>query len=668
MSILEELERLSDEDLEKISKDEQLKKQLRSKSELNQEEIADYIGNQNEFRQKYLDEIFSNNLSSVNDLVKNEDKIVKALINEVKKKSLDEDEIREFFIKVSGYEHHRKVKSFKEIFLAIEQIDEEQKKRIPHIIITSEEIDLAYIPIEILYRVYKLFVSSHHIDKVFYEKYLYRFLMALNENKSKIFNKTLNETLRESSYRLLLKIKEDDKYHYEKRGFKRFEKYYQDLYQKYENRKNPIYIKEKDRIQKLIKSFKSKIFTSYEYKEKLKDISNHSMYILHNELFDLVLYIKQSLQEEVRILENDAKYSFKFFLKNDKNSSMDVMLNELFPLSGFSFGKIKDSHLLSFDELSQATYISDKQKQTSLLNAFKNHENVLYLCYAFSYNPSIDESFARAILKCVNQLDYLFPFSEDVSTTIFEIERNLEQKFPDLEIENEQVKSLKKHQPFPSIHSIQGFELINIEHASTKVMNARYSSLNLYMNELESFLTIIVESIDSALMVNESSEVMKRYFNNYLIYLYELMKQDRDLKYYEKFYLPIILHRLKVSDFVERNDYAITLFMKFINLKVLLLKIILKSYQKENGVQMNKYKQTVRDIFSFFESKLGYDFYWDFKHKLLIYKEGFELDEVFEQLRETPFKESMDTRSLGTHNEGETSKYMRLKELVNYGR
>jgi hypothetical protein len=523
----------------------------------------------------------------------------------------------------------------KSIFESISDLEQKKQKSIFESISDLEQNSLQKIYIKFLMRIYKGSVNTNKIKKDFLEKYLLKFCQVIGEKKDKNKNRDGNEEkaknkdrnekvdihlvseFRETLYRLLRKIEKDDKKLYTQYKLETAEKYFSDLAKKYTVQEFDDFKDKKEKIQDEIKKFKTKVLSTAEYRESLQKISKNRIYIEEYKLFDLLLYISESLPQEDLLSENNPRYSYAFFCKHQKDHNDLIMLNELFANEGFVWEREKEKgYLISFETLVKFTYKTDITVKD--IDTYRQNPNILYIYYTLSKNKTLCEDVKASIKDNLQHLPYLYPYSSDVMTIIGHIENSIYTKTREFS-QNKDItfEKLTLH----DFYLYDGFDLSLLEESSKLIQQNKSRSLYEYFTALENFLLYTSAALDN---MGKSGLNLRndRLFLEYIFYIFEVFENDYRICYYKEYYFQDTSKRIRKMKYISPYDYEVKLFTIYLSLQGAIVNIAfyvlnyVNSKSKEDTGLLSKIKSIYTESFKLLEKELTYDVYWNLRESL----------------------------------------------------
>ena len=572
-------------------------------------------------------------------------------LNEDKKKILISLSLDEVIKKIYEYLKEKISKSLnedeKKIFLKIlDSLNEDEQK-----VILSKKLEIKkYYITYARYYEYKTFITANNIKKEYipFKQILEEIKLHLSDNDDKLDDKLDDnqfddisgeiQELREASYRLILKLKKEDNVFYKKNKLDKLEKeYFDDLKRRYYiKREDKNFHKNKIEIKKKIEDFKKNVYNENESNAKLQDISSNRIYIDSNTMFDFLIYVVSTSPKKINITNNESRYSYNFYKSSMDFNRNGIMLDELFRVNGFSFKKSNNENIISFEELYESTYNSDIEWQKEILEKYKKHEYIIYLFYTLSKNISLDSKVRSKILNDLKFLNFLYPYSDDILYLISSIKDNLkpneeeqekQEKQEEQEKQEKQEKQKLKQSNNDDFIKYKGFTFIGIEYYANEININKNRTLFEYFQSFLNFTARLDNYVQNTQNDHQINIEKDKSFIGYIFYILELIQADYRFKYFRKYYVSEIIHKIYLEP--RSDNYETRLFLDYLRVNIRLIRIlnnlidyyIDKKYSFVLEAIVKKYQyyfSFFNDLFSI-ENKAYLDIYWNFRNEQSTY-------------------------------------------------
>ncbi len=580
----------------------------------------------------YIDQI-TENIYIKKDLKKNLIDIFKLEVK-IKKKifeaifDFEEEKQKEIFEAIFDFEEEKQ----KEIFEAIFDFEEKKQNKIFKAISDLGVENFKKLYIKFISKTYQIYINKIKIDEDFLKQHFTKFVKAIQDNKIED-EESIKQELRESIYRLFIKIKNEDSNLFDELEIINLKLLFNDLHRKYKITDNRLFKTRERHTKKRIKIFKQSMLSKQQYQKLLLNISKNRIYVHDYIMLDLVLYIYESLKDKITLYDNISRYSYDFYIKNRNHYNYMIMTDELFTLNGFSFNNVENKNTINFSELMSATYISREEEHNKLLERYQYHENKIYLYYALSKNISIGENIAKKILNGLNSLNYTYPFSNDLNLTISVIEHNIYKRYPDVKLNDKNLQTIKIDNRIPDIYDEDSYRLLKQEELAKAIRYAKSESLFQYLKSINNFL-------------NSITKIKEKNIIQYVLYLTDIIDDDYRLNYYYEFYFPNMIKRLKQNSFLRSDDYELKLFVEYVNITTNIIKLIGQVYDNSSEIQKNIFKQKYKKYFDLYLKDFSHNLYFELKEKVFIYGIDLELEKCFIETGEKFIKDNKEYDNL----------------------
>lgn len=185
---------------------------------------------------------------------------------------------------------------------------------------------------------------------------------------------------------------------------------------------------------KIIRQFKEEVFNHEKSLEHLRKLKRFRLHTSISELFDFVIYLKESNHPSIKklqILDCDDRLSYGYFIKNE--IEYGIFLDDLlFANTGLVWIDKEDDYSISISSCIKLHYESDPIILTDEFNKHKNKNGKLFACYSLTQNRHITKELAQEVLAIKEKTFDFFPYPKDYSAIIGAIDVNIYTRFPDI--------------------------------------------------------------------------------------------------------------------------------------------------------------------------------------------------------------------------------------------
>ena len=235
----------------------------------------------------------------------------------------------------------------------------------------------------------------------------------------------------------------------------------------------------------IISKFKSEVITSKDAISRLRELKTHRLTTPISELFDFVLYLKDSSHKSIRDIEirdDEDRLSYHYYTehKNDEYIYLDDIL----------FGNIglvwqddcSDDTKLKISDCLKLQRERDEGKLEAEFDIHKTKDARIYACYSISQNPYLSAELANEVVGITESAFEYFPYPKDFQAMIDAIHTNIYKKFPDVALQSENNNKDEKtafEKLFEAFEKLDnaiwhpGMELSINEHRSKKTVLAK---------------------------------------------------------------------------------------------------------------------------------------------------------------------------------------------------
>ncbi|HOI83042.1 MAG TPA: hypothetical protein PKW30_01915, partial [Campylobacterales bacterium] len=235
----------------------------------------------------------------------------------------------------------------------------------------------------------------------------------------------------------------------------------------------------------IVSSFKSEVIASEDAIARLKELKTHRLTTPVSELFDFVLYLKDSSHKSIRDIEirdDEDRLSYHYYTgrKNDEYIYLDDIL----------FGNIglvwqddcSDDTKLKITDCLRLQRERNGERLKAEFDSHKTKDAKIYACYTISQNPYLSKKLASEVLGITESAFEYFPYPKDFQAMIDAIHTNIYRKFPDVALQSENNNKDEKtafEKLFEAFEKLDdaiwhpGMELSINEHRSKKTVLAK---------------------------------------------------------------------------------------------------------------------------------------------------------------------------------------------------
>jgi len=341
-----------------------------------------------------------------------------------------------------------------------------------------------------------------------------------------------------------------------------------------------------------IEEFKNKVLTKQECINYLKRLRRNRLEIPISELFDFILYLKESNHptlNELNIQDGINRYSYSYFTKMTEPFETIYLDNILYANIGLVWeddnqdeSQVKISDCLKLRRETDPKII----QEVFIKCCFKDAK--LFACYTLSENPYLSQDLAEDVLNITQSAYRFFPYPEDYRALIAAIESNIYKKFPFIvKKDNEEKFSSNFDTDYNLLKDhvwYKGLELTSNEYSAKKMIySKKYSeSRNDYREYLESLRQwlLSIEFILNNCKKDYGINTARTNINRYGLFALEYVKNDEIVDF-----LNSLLIDNKKYEKLLLKDYEFDIIVGLLSVISKLFCIIKKFlYDKNNGV------------------------------------------------------------------------------------
>ncbi len=214
----------------------------------------------------------------------------------------------------------------------------------------------------------------------------------------------------------------------------------------------------------------------------LRKLKNFRLHTPISELFDFVLYLKESshpLIKNLQVLDNDDRLSYHYFT-NNANQNVLYLDDLLFANTGLIWADKEDDFNIPVSSCVKLRYENDPVVLNNEFNKHKSKEGQLFVCYALSQNQCITSKLAQEILAIIGKKFDFFPYPKDYSALLDSIHMNIYKKFPKIKSSENDIEAGKsfddRYEEWKTLGDrlwFTGIEFTSNLYASQKVVYAK---------------------------------------------------------------------------------------------------------------------------------------------------------------------------------------------------
>lgn len=287
----------------------------------------------------------------------------------------------------------------------------------------------------------------------------------------------------------------------------------------------------------IISDFKNKVLTKEEAVELLKKLKVARLTTPISELFDFVLYLKDSSHKSIKeldIRDDEDRLSYNYYTSH-RNSERLYLDYIMFGNIGLAWG----DNCADETKLKISDCLKLQNTRDGLEDEFDKHKSKdarIFACYSISQNPYLSEKIAADVLSITDTVFEFFPYPKDYQAIIETIHTNIYKKFSKISKSNPEKREkldfemdFERFKDLDSAIWYKGIGLTSNEYSSEKTTMAKKLSESTndyreYLKQKSEWLWSIADIIDTFDGCDIS--ITKSQIIDYAIYVLAELKND----------------------------------------------------------------------------------------------------------------------------------------------